>query len=121
MAQEYKVLDISKVADSSITIGQIVKITSTGVAPATAGSDAIFGVAMTDASTGDMVTVRVDGVARVQASTGISIGAWVTATTSGQGVTTTTDKHVVLGRALETASAQNDLIAVQLGVFTLSA
>ena len=120
MSQEFKILDISRVADATITIGQIIKITSTGCDVATANSDAIIGVAMTAASSGDMVTIRVAGAARVQASAAITVGDRVTATTAGQAVTDTTDKHGILGRALETASAQNDLIAVLIQPYTLS-
>lgn len=118
--QEYKVLDISKPADNAITTGQILKLTSTGVDVATANTDNIIGVAMTDASQNDMVTVRILGIARVQASTSISVGARVTATTAGQAVTDVTDKHGILGRALEAATAQNDLIAVFIQPYTLS-
>lgn len=121
MAQEQSVLDITRVADATITLGQILKVTSTGVDVATASSDAIIGVAMMAAASGEMVTVRVAGIARVQASTAITIAALVTATTAGQAVTTTSDHALVIGRAMETASAQNDMIAVLIGPFTISA
>jgi hypothetical protein len=45
----------------------------------------------------------------------------VTATTGGKIVATTTDHDVVLGQTLEAASADGDIVEVQLGVMTLSA
>jgi hypothetical protein len=120
MAKEFKILDVSFVADNAITIGQILKVTATGVDVATANTDAMIGIAMTAASQGDMVTVRVAGAARVQASAAISVGALVTATTAGQAVTDSTDKHGIIGRALEAATAQNDLISILIQPYTLS-
>ena len=114
MSLEQKVLDITRNADAAITIGQILKATATGCDVATANTDILLGVAMTNAAAGEMVTVRVLGIARVQASAAITLGDRVTATTAGQAVTTTTDKQTIIGRALEAATAQNDLIAVFL-------
>jgi hypothetical protein len=111
----------SHTADNAITKNTVVKLTSTGVDVATAGSDKICGVAMSDAAAGDQVAVQFTGTAKIQASTSISKGAWITATTDGQAAATTTDHNVVVGMALEAATAQNDLIEVQLGIFTLSA
>lgn len=120
MSQEFPILDISRNADAAITQGQILKLTATGVDVATANTDALIGIAMTAAALGEMVSVRVAGVARVQASTSISIADRVTATTAGQAVTDTTDKHGIIGRALEAATAQNDMIAVLIQPYTLS-
>lgn len=47
---EYKILDISRVADNAITIGQIIKITSTGVDVATAQSDALTRAELEDSA-----------------------------------------------------------------------
>jgi hypothetical protein len=111
----------SSLADATITLHQVLKNTSTGVDVATAGSDKIIGVAQGAAAAGEQVGVQFTGTAKCIASAAISKGAWVTATTGGKVVTTTTDHHVVLGQAVEAALADGDYIEIQLGIMTLSA
>jgi hypothetical protein len=111
-------------ADAAITKNTIVKLTTTGISTvdvATAATDKIIGVALNTVALGEQVSVQLTGTAKVSASTTVTAGAFITATTAGQGVTTAADHAVVVGRALESATAQNDLIEVQLGVFTISA
>ncbi len=111
----------SHTADAAITQYRVVKNTSTGVATATAATDKLCGVAQLGAATGDQVPVQLTGTAKCVASAAISKGAWVTATTGGKIVATTTDHDVVLGQALEAASADGDIVEVQLSIGTLSA
>lgn len=111
----------SFLADAAITKNTFVKLTSTGVDVATAATDKIIGIALNTVATGEQVSVCISGTAKVQASTTISIGAWLTATTAGQAVTTTTDHQVVVGVALSAATAQNDYVEMTIAPFTLSA
>lgn len=90
-------------ASSDILAGQIVQIASTGkVAPATASSQKIVGVALYDIPSGTIGAVRVCGVARVanaDGSTAITAGAAITAGTLGGAAAATTGS--ILGIALE--------------------
>lgn len=111
----------NRLADNAITANRVVKITSTGVDTATAATDAIIGVSKNAPGQGEAAAVQFAGTARVVSSGIIAVGAWVTATTGGKIIATTSDHAVVLGRALEAAAADGDVIEIALGVFTLSA
>jgi hypothetical protein len=104
----------SFLADAAITKGQIVKRTTTGVNVATADTDKILGVAIIDAAIGDQVSVQLTGTAKVIASTVVAADAYVTATTGGKAVGTTTDKKNIVGIALESGAADGDLMEVFL-------
>jgi hypothetical protein len=110
----------SSLADAAIAKNLVVKNTSTGVDVSTAGTDKICGVSINTAAIGEQSAVQFTGTVKCTASAAISKGAWVTATTGGKIVTTVTDKNIVLGQAMEAATADGDLIEVQLGIFTLS-
>ncbi len=90
-------------ASADILAGQIVQIASTGkVAPATASSQKIVGVALYDIPSGTIGAVRVCGVAMVanaDGSTAITAGAAITAGTLGGAAAATTGS--ILGIALE--------------------
>lgn len=122
MAQEHTVLVTTKVADSEIKPARFVKVTSTGVAPATAGTDVIVGVmnANQPVKTGQATPVTLLGTAIVEASAAIAAGDYVTATTDGKAVTTTTAGDTVRGVALEAASADGDRIEVMFTYFQLA-
>lgn len=88
---------------------------------AAAGTDKIVGVVQNKPAVGKAALVRFLGTTKVVAGGTIAVGAWVTADSAGKAVATTTDKDVVLGKYLGTASAASgDIIEVQLGIFTLS-
>ena len=108
-------------AASDVLAGQICQINSSGkVAPATASSQKIVGVALYDIPTGSIGAVRVIGVARVangDASTAITAGAPVTAGTLGGAVAASTGAYV--GIALEPiAGGATGLITVTPGFNT---
>lgn len=89
---------------------------------AAAGTDKIVGVVQNKPAVGAAALVRFLGTTKVVAGGTISVGAWVTSDSNGKAIATTTDKDVVLGKYLGTASAASgDIIEVQLGIFTLSA
>ena len=95
--------EVSFEASADILAGQIVQIASTGkIAPATASSQKIIGVALYDIPNGTIGAVRVSGVARIangDASVAITAGAPVTAGTLGGAVAASTGAY--LGVALE--------------------
>lgn len=89
---------------------------------AAAGTDKIVGVLQNKPAVGAAALVRMGGTSKVVAGGTIAVGAWVTSDSNGKAVATTTDKDVVLGKYLGSASAAaGDVIEVQLGIFTLSA
>lgn len=89
---------------------------------AAAGTDKLLGVLQNAPAVGGAAVVRFLGTTKVIAGGTIGVGAWVTSDSAGKAVATTTDKNVVLGKYLGTASASaGDIIEVQLGIFTLSA
>jgi hypothetical protein len=99
--------------------------TQNQVVAATAASDHILGIIKNAPNTGEIANVVLcgggEGTFKVVASTVIALGAWLTATTGGQAVTTTADHAFVGAMALEAATAQGDIIEVQLMAFTISA
>lgn len=107
-------------ADADIAKHTIVKVTSTGTATATADTDALLGVTLDlSAKTGEMADVVLDGIVTATASAAISVGAWVTATTDGKAVSTTTEGKVVIGQALSSAGADGDYFDLRLTSFVL--
>lgn len=89
---------------------------------AAAGTDKIVGILQNKPAVGAAAVVRFGGTSKAIAGGTISVGAWVTSDSNGKLVATTTDKDVVVGKYLGTASAASgDIIEVQLGIFTLSA
>lgn len=98
--------------------------TQNGVLTATASSDPIAGIATgfgKDGSVGDAVVVQSKGFsALISMSASNNIGDLITATTAGQGVVTTTNHAFIIGRALQAAAAQNDIIEIELLMCYLS-
>ena len=111
--------DASFEASADILAGQAVQIASTGkIAPATASTQKVIGVALYDIPAGAEGAIRVVGVARVangDGATAITAGAAVTASTLGGVVAHSTG--TALGIALEPiAGGATGLVAI--GVFT---
>lgn len=77
-------------------------------------TDFLIGVLQNKPESGQAATVRYVGTTKVVASAAIAIGEEVTSTSAGKAVTTTTDGDFVIGRALEAAAADGDIIEVQL-------
>ncbi len=101
---------ITRVASAAITGGQIVVVSGSGtVAPGSAASAVVVGVAAFDAASGDNVTIYAGGVQRCIASGTVTAGQTVEAAAAG-GVATHTnganDVNIV-GIALTTATAPN--------------
>lgn len=107
--------------ETAVAANRLVKMGTAAneVVEATAGTDQIIGVSV-DAATDtvdDEVGVVMLGIYKVSMSAAVTKGAAVTATTAGQGVTTTTDNNYCIGYALATGTAANDLIPCTINPF----
>lgn len=114
MSQSVRDIEKSILADNAITQYALIKVTSTGCDIATADTDKIIGIAQYAAAAGEHVTVRFGGTSKCVSSGSVAAGDLVTATTAGKGVTTTTDKKVIVGRALEAGTTSGDIFEVLL-------
>ena len=98
-------------ASAAIEKGQLLKISGDmTVAPATAGADAVIGVAMFDYKSGDEVVVETEGLVYLTAGGTVTAGDYVGATTGGKCAkcANTTDRHV--GIAISSAVADGACI-----------
>jgi len=114
-------MERSFVSDADLSAKQyyITKLTSTGVDLAGTATSLICGVLQNTPDTGEQATVQFLGTSKVKAGGNVAIGDWVTATTGGKAVATTTDKDFVVGQALEVA-VDGDIFEIRLCLFTLS-
>ena len=113
--------EVTKTASADILGGQAVQINSNGtVAPATASTQKIIGVALYDIPAGSEGAIRVAGVARCangDGSTAITAGAAVTAGTLAGVVAASTG--AILGIALEPiAGGATGLVVISQGMNT---
>lgn len=82
------------------------------------GAGAI-GVLQNKPAIGAAALVRFAGTTKAKSGGTIGVGAWVTSDTNGAVIATTTNKDVVLGRYLGTASASSgDVVEILLGIHT---
>ena len=113
----------TKLASEDLSAKQfyIVQMDSSGdMEVAEGATDLLLGVLQDKPESGQAGTYRHTGTTKVVASAAIAIGDWVTTTNAGKAVATTTDKDIVIGKALEAAAADGDIIEIQLSIFTLS-
>lgn len=84
-------------------------------------TDLIVGVLQNEPAVGEQAVYAFGGVAKVKSVGVIGVGAWVTSDANGKAIATTTDKDVVIGRHIGlAASADGDLVEVQLGIHKIS-
>lgn len=96
------------VASADLKKGQVVYISGDmTVAPTTATSPAVLGVAMFDAKAGDPVAVECEGLFKLTAAGTITAGAKVTSAADGKVATGTEN---TIGVALSSATANGDVI-----------
>ncbi len=100
---------VTYVAGATVTGGQVVKLSATGrtVVAATAGSEAVVGVACHDAISGAFVTVSRGGEQRPTASGTVTAGVPVKSGAAGtvaSWVTGTDNASLILGVALDTVA-----------------
>ena len=124
MSQALKAFERTGTAGEDLSSSQylIVQLDSSGdIEIGEGGTDLLVGVLQNKPESGGAALYRFLGTTKVVASAAIAIGAFLTSASDGEAVTTTTDKDVVVGRALEAAGAAGDIIEIQLSIFTLSA
>ncbi len=120
MSQAIKDMEKTGVAGESMTASQyyIVQLSATGnIEIGEGATDLLVGVLQNKPASGEAALYRFAGTSKVVASAAIAIGAFVTTTAAGKAVTTTTAGNHVIGRALEAAAADGDIIEIQLMQF----
>lgn len=126
MSQQTGLLDKTFKAGSDLSAKQyyIVKMCSSttpyGVILGAANTDEVIGVLQNEPAMNEAAVVRVFGTTKVIAGTPIAIGEWVVSDASGKAQNVQADKNTVIGLALETASADGDIIEILLTHFTAS-
>jgi len=99
-------------AGGAIAKGDVLKFSEGKVIKTTAANDAAIGIALDGAAEGDIVPVAIlgnfTGTVQVKAGGAISAGAQIAA----NGTATANASDVIIGRALEAASAANDMIEI---------
>lgn len=107
--------------DLSAKIGYIGQLDASGnLEVGESATDLLVGVIVSnDGGSGSPACYQFLGTAKVIAGGSVSIGAFVTSDTAGKAVATTTDKDVVIGRALEAAD-DGDFFEVQLFLHKIS-
>lgn len=83
-------------------------------------TDLLLGVLQNKPKSGEGALIRFAGTSKVVAAGSISVGAEVTSDAAGKAVTTTTDKDLVIGVALEASANDLDVIEIMLTHYTLS-
>lgn len=112
---------VKATAGAAITAGQLVELTGDEtVAPASAGSTKVLGVAMMDAAANELVTVITEGVVEVTASGAISAGSKVAADAGGKikawSAAAAGDSAKIVGLAITSAAADGDKVKIKLEV-----
>lgn len=107
---------VSYLAAAPIVGGNVVYLSAAGqITPTTAASNAVVGVAVTDAATGDTIAVTRGGVQRLVSSAAINVGDSVVSAASGRiaSLGAGTNYSQVLGTALTAAGAAGVTVDVQ--------
>jgi len=116
--------DISMVAEADLSKYQYVKkgTAQNGALVGTAGAIG-RGFIDQDYDSGENIKVQRDGTCRGIAHDGaVTIDSWLTPAANGRLDSTTTNKAIIVARAIEASSAAGDVIAIEIvGPFALSA
>lgn len=114
------ILDVAFVADGAISANTVVKLSTPSsdnnarVALATAASDQALGVALVDAADGEVVRVQMLGLGYVIANGAFSAGDSLSVAAATGKVDTAGSGDLLVGIALEEATAQNDVVVCKL-------
>lgn len=99
-------------AGADIAKGNVLKFSEGKVVPCSAANDAAIGVALDGAKNGDIVPVAIlgnyTGTVEIKAGGAIAAGVQVAANGTATGAGT----DVIIGRALEAATAEGDVIEI---------
>lgn len=101
----YTDINIAMNASAAINVGDVLEVTGSGtVGPASAGSTKVVGVAFTDATSGQLVTVATEGEMNLLVGTG-GVTAGDLVKVGADGLVTGGTGDDVVGVALETIAA----------------
>lgn len=106
-------------ADLSAKTYYIVKWTAANQCGlAAAATDKFAGVLQNKPKSGEAAAIRSMGTTKlvVDATTDIAVGDRITSDSAGKGIKTTTDTDNTIGTAMEAATADGDIIEVQLSL-----
>ena len=105
-----------KQEDTSVIANRLVKLGTSAdeVVAATADTDVLFGVAdeSADSTAGNPVGVITAGIVKLCIASASTKGGYITATTGGKGILTTTNLKKVIGVLLETTTVSDQLAQV---------
>lgn len=97
-------------ASADVKKGQVVAISGDmTIAPTTAASNKVLGVAMFDAKSGEAVSVECEGLFKLTASAAITAGAQVESAADGKVATAGGTPVKVIGIALNTAAKDGEV------------
>lgn len=123
MSQSIKDFERTGVAGESLTSAKyhIVQLDSSGdIEIGEGNTDLLVGVLQNKPASGGAALYRFAGTTKVVCGGAVTLGDYITSKSDGRALTTTTDKDVIVGRALETCTTDGDIIEMQLCLFTLS-
>ena len=118
MSTQNRSFELSKTASEDLSGSQyyIVQMDSAGAAELAEGAlDFIIGVLQNKPESGQEAHVRFLGVSKVKIGGTVNIGDFVTTNSTAEGIATTTDGDIVIGRAI-TAGVDGDVIEVQMSI-----
>lgn len=119
MSQQIADFERTGVAGEAMTTKQyyIVQLAADGdIEVAEGATDLIVGVLQNKPAAGEAALYRFLGTSKVVSDGTPTLGSWVTTDSNGKATPTTTDGDIVIGRALEAAASDGDIIEVQLGI-----
>lgn len=82
----------------------------------TSATSKIIGVVQNDPAAGEVALVAGAGVAKCAAEASVAYGDFLTCSSTGRVKTTTTNNHLLVGKALAASSAAGDVIPVLLSI-----
>ncbi len=97
---------------------QTTSTTPYGIVLASAATDNVIGILQNEPNVGETGVVAIIGTAKVIAGTPISIGEFIVADSNGKANTIQAAGEIVIGQALEEATAAGDIIEVLITHFT---
>lgn len=104
-------------AAGTIAVGELCMLDTSGnVLVTSAITSDVEGVAITPASSGDMVTLQQAGVAKVKTSAAVTAGDQVMPGANGKAATSSGATAKSFGKALTTDAADGEFIAVRLAL-----
>lgn len=116
MSFEEKVRELGSLtasADLRTHQGKYVKVSGVGTVTVTAlATDEPIGVLRNKPNTGEAAAVATDGIVQMVCGAAVTAGAQLMSDTSGRCITAATTSNKTFGRALETSTAANQVIAV---------